>query len=68
MFIGWSRNISSYIPQCHVTDEHNLYSLAPMSVQSYIRQDIFISYVSWLTHEHKLYSTAINICFSVFGR
>jgi hypothetical protein len=32
MFIGWPRNISSYVAQCHMAEEHNLRSLAPTSV------------------------------------
>jgi hypothetical protein len=43
MFLGWLRNISSYIPRCHVAEEHNLCSSAPIFVQSYIHQDMFIS-------------------------
>jgi hypothetical protein len=62
MFLGWSRNISSYVPRCHVAEEHKLYSSALLSVQSYIRQDIFLSYVPWFC------SPATNICSSGFGR
>jgi hypothetical protein len=46
MFLGWPRNISSYVPRCHVAEEHKLCYSALMSVQSYIHQDIFLSYVS----------------------
>jgi hypothetical protein len=45
MFLGWPRNIRSYIPRWHMVEEHNLCSTAPMFVQSYVRQDIFLSYV-----------------------
>jgi hypothetical protein len=44
MFLGWPRNISSYVPQCHVAEEHKLCSSALMSMQSYVCQDIFLSY------------------------
>jgi hypothetical protein len=60
MFLGWLRNIISYISWCHVAKEHKLCSSALMSVQSYIRQDIFLSYVPRLAEKHKL-------CSSVFG-
>jgi hypothetical protein len=68
MFLGWPRNITSYVPWFHVAKEHNLCSSAPMSMQSYVHQDIFLSYVPRLAEEHKLCSSAINICSSVFGR
>jgi hypothetical protein len=45
MFLGWPRNISSYIPRFHVAEEYNLCSSTPMSVQSYVHEDIFISYI-----------------------
>jgi hypothetical protein len=45
MFLGWPRNISSYVPRCHMAEEHKLCSSAPMFMQSYVRQDIFLSYV-----------------------
>jgi hypothetical protein len=45
MFLGWPRNISSYVPQCHMAEEYKLCSSAPMFMQSYVRQDIFLSYV-----------------------
>jgi hypothetical protein len=64
--LGWPRNISSYVPWFHIAEEHNLYSSAPMSVQSYVRQDIFLSYAPRLSKEHKLCSSGINICSSVF--
>jgi hypothetical protein len=68
MFLSWPRNISSYVPRCHVAEEHKLCSWASMSMQSYVRQDIFLSYVPQLAEEHKLCSSATNICSSVFGR
>jgi hypothetical protein len=52
MFLGWPRNISSFIPRCHMAEGHNLCSSAPMSMQSYVHQDIFFSYVSQLAEEH----------------
>jgi hypothetical protein len=45
MFLGWPRNISSYVPRCHVAKEHNLCISASMSMRSYICQDMFLSYV-----------------------
>jgi hypothetical protein len=45
MFLGSLRNIISYVPQCHVAEEHNLCSLAPTSMQTYVCQDMFLSYV-----------------------
>jgi hypothetical protein len=45
MFLSWPRRMSSYVPQCHVAEEHKLCSSAPMSVQSYVHQDIFLSYI-----------------------
>jgi hypothetical protein len=45
MFLGWPRDISFYVPRCHVAKEHNLCSSALMSVQCYICQDIFFSFV-----------------------
>jgi hypothetical protein len=47
MFLGCPRNISSYVPWFHVAEEHNLCSSTLMSVQSYVHQDIFLSYVPW---------------------
>jgi hypothetical protein len=68
MFFGWPRNISSYVPRCHVAEEHKLCSSAPMFMQSYVRQDIFLSYVPWLAEEHKLCSSTNNMYFSIFGQ
>jgi hypothetical protein len=68
IFLGWPRNISFYVPRCHVGEEQKLCSSAPMSVQSYVHEDIFLGYVPWLAEEHKLCSSATNICFLVFGR
>jgi hypothetical protein len=56
MFLGSPRNVSSYVPRCHVTEEHNLCSSAPMSMQTYVYQDMFLGYVPQ------------GRCFSVFGR
>jgi hypothetical protein len=36
------RIISSYVPLCHVAEEHNLCSSAPMSIRTYIHQDMFL--------------------------
>jgi hypothetical protein len=55
-FLGWPRNISSYVPRCHVAKEHNLCSSASMSMWSYVRQDIFLSYVPRLAEEHNILS------------
>jgi hypothetical protein len=45
MFLGSPRNISSYVPRCHVAEEHNLCSSAPMSMQTYVHQDMLFVYV-----------------------
>jgi hypothetical protein len=68
MFLGWLRNISSDVHRCHMAMEHMLCSSAPMSMKSYVRQDIVLSYVPWFIEEHMLCSSATNICSSVFGR
>jgi hypothetical protein len=62
------RNISSYVPRCHVAEEHNLCSSIPMSMRTYVCQDIFLGYVPQRTKEHKLCSSDINIYYSVFDR
>jgi hypothetical protein len=65
MFLSWPRNISSYVPrchvaegsyvpQCHMAEEHNLCSSASMSMWSYVRQDIFLSYIPWLVEKHNI--------------
>jgi hypothetical protein len=36
MFLGSLRNIGAYVPHCHVTEEHMLCSLAPMSTRTYV--------------------------------
>jgi hypothetical protein len=51
-----------------MAEEHNLCSSALTSMQSYVHQDMLLSYVHRLVKEYKLCSLAINICSSVFGR
>jgi hypothetical protein len=51
MFLGatWLRNISdisSYIPLCHVVEEHILSLSALMTKSAYVPQDTLLGYVS----------------------
>jgi hypothetical protein len=44
----------SYVPRCHVAEEHNLCLSAPMPQWAYVPRDTFLSYVLWFPKEHNL--------------
>jgi hypothetical protein len=36
--------VGPYVPRCHEAEEYNLCSSAQMSMRSYVRQDMFLSW------------------------
>jgi hypothetical protein len=53
MSLGSLRNIRSYVPRCHVAEEHKLCLSAPMVRWVYIRPDTFLGSPMNITYVHR---------------